>query len=79
MLDPVCCRYLQTAGMALPAEIQAWRVPDAPQPQTKRSIPVPAGAARTGAAGGMNRPDLEHAECWDQHRLRLKYGVKWLK
>lgn len=79
MPDPVCCWCLQTAGVTLPAGIQALHVRGALEPQTKRSIPVPARAARFGAAGDMNHPDLEHAECWDQHRSRLKYGVKWLK
>ena len=65
--------------MVLPAGIQASCVRGALEPRTKASIPVPARAARLGAAGDANRPDPECAECWDQHRSRLTRGVKWLK
>lgn len=57
--------------MILPAEIQALHGWDALEPQTKRGILV--------LAHDMSYPDLEHAECWLQHHLRLKYRVKRLK
>lgn len=63
---------LQTAGMTLPAEIRALHVRGALEPQSKGSVPVPVRAAWSGAAGGTNHPDLEHAECWDQCCSRLK-------